>query len=151
MRYKKGIILAAGKGTRLSPSTKTISKPFLPVFDKPMIYYALSTLMNAGVKKVLFITREEDLVSFKKLFGNYGYPKGNLKGKKVIIFCTYGSPRFAVTTFFLNMPIRRLKRGVFFICGIKDVLYRRYFEVPFVSDDKRKKYLKDVENTATSL
>ena len=89
--------------------------------------------------------------TFKKLFGNYGYPKGNLKGKKVIIFCTYGSPRFAVTTFFLNMPIRRLKRGVFFICGIKDVLYRRYFEVPFVSDDKRKKYLKDVENTATSL
>ena len=74
--------------------------------------------------------------TFKKLFGNYGYPKGNLKGKKVIIFCTYGSPRFAVTTFFLNMPIRRLKRGVFFICGIKDVLYRRYFEVPFVSDEK---------------
>ena len=70
MRYKKGIILAAGKGTRLSPSTKTISKPFLPVFDKPMIYYALSTLMNAGVKKVLFVTRKEDLVSFKKLFGN---------------------------------------------------------------------------------
>ena len=70
MRYKKGIILAAGKGTRLSPSTKIISKPFLPVFDKPMIYYALSTLMNAGVKKVLFITREKDLESFKTLFGN---------------------------------------------------------------------------------
>ena len=69
MRYKKGIILAAGKGTRLSPSTKIISKPFLPVFDKPMIYYALSTLMNAGIKKVLFVTRKEDLVSFKKLFG----------------------------------------------------------------------------------
>ena len=56
-----------------------------------------------------------------------------------------------MTTFFLNMPIRRLKRGVFFICGIKAVLYRRYFEVPFVSDEKRKKYLKDVEHTATSL
>ena len=48
-------------------------------------------------------------------------------------------------------PIRRLKRGVFFICGIKDVLYRRYFEVPFVSEEKRKKYLKDVENTAASI
>ena len=70
MRYEKGIILAAGKGSRLSPSTKIISKPLLPVFDKPMVYYALSTLMNAGVKKVLFITREEDFVSFKKLFGN---------------------------------------------------------------------------------
>ena len=55
---------------------------------------------------------------FKHLVGNYGYPIGNLKDKKAIIFCTYGSPRLAITTFFLNLPIRRLKRGVFYICGI---------------------------------
>jgi len=68
-----------------------------------------------------------------------------LKGKKAIIFCTYGSPRFAVTTFFLNMPTKRLRRGVFNICGITDVIYKRYFAVPFVSDKKRQKYLKVVE------
>jgi len=70
MRYKKGIILAAGKGTRLAPTTKITSKSLLPIFDKPTIYYALSTLMAAGVKQVLFISRKEDLKSFKKIFGN---------------------------------------------------------------------------------
>ena len=88
---------------------------------------------------------------FKKLVGNYGYPIGNLRDKKAIIFCTYGSPRLAVTTFFLNLPIRRLKRGVFHMCGIYDITYRRYFAVPFVTDEKRKKFLEDVEKTATNL
>ena len=88
---------------------------------------------------------------FKKLVGNYGYPQGNLSGKKAVIFCTYGSPRFAVATFFLNMPVRRLKRGIFYICGIKDILYRRYFAVPFVSDKKRKEFLEDVKKTASNL
>ena len=89
--------------------------------------------------------------SFKKLVGNYGYPIGNLKDKKAIIFCTYGSPRLAITTFFLNLPIRRLKRGVFHICGIRKIDYRRYFAVPFVSAEKRKKFLDDVKNTANKL
>ena len=70
MRYKKGIILAAGKGSRLAPTTKVTSKPLLPIFDKPTIYYALSTLMAAGVKQVLFISRNEDLKVFKKMLGN---------------------------------------------------------------------------------
>jgi len=88
---------------------------------------------------------------FKKLFGNYGYPLGNLKGKKAVVFCTYGSPQFAVRTFFLNMPTKRLRRGVFNICGITDVTYRRYFAVPFVKDEKREKYLKDVKKTANNI
>ena len=88
---------------------------------------------------------------FKQLVGNYGYPIGNLKKKKAIIFCTYGSPRLAITTFFLNLPIRRLKRGVFHMCGIYDINYRRYFAVPFVSNEKRKKFLEDVKNTANKL
>ena len=58
------------------------------------------------------------------------------KDKKAIIFCTYGSPQFAVTTFFLNLPIRRLRRGVFNMCGIYNIVYRRYFAVPFVGDKK---------------
>ena len=89
--------------------------------------------------------------SFKKIFGNYGYPVGNLKGKKAIVFCTYGSPQFAIKTFFLNMPTKRLRRGVFNICGIRDVVYKRFFAVPFVADRKRKKFLRDVEKLATSL
>ena len=70
MKYKKGIIIAAGRGTRLTPATTIISKPLLPVFDKPMIYYALANLMEAGVREVLFISRKSDLKNFKDLFGN---------------------------------------------------------------------------------
>jgi NAD(P)H dehydrogenase (quinone) len=88
---------------------------------------------------------------FKQLWGNYGYPIGNLKDKKAIIFCTYGSPRLAITTFFLNLPIRRLKRGVFHMCGIYNINYRRYFAVPFVSDQKRKEFLNDVKKTALNV
>jgi NAD(P)H dehydrogenase (quinone) len=89
--------------------------------------------------------------TFKRLVGNYGYPIGKLKQKKAIIFCTYGSPRLAITTFFLNLPIRRLKRGVFHMCGIYNIIYRRYFAVPFVSDKKRKEFLEDVKKTAIDL
>ena len=53
--------------------------------------------------------------------------------------------------FFLNMPTKRLRRGVFNICGIKDVTYKRYFAVPFVTEEKRKKFLEDVKKTAETL
>ena len=66
----KGIILAAGKGTRLIPATIPASKPLLPLYDKPMVYYPLSVLMLAQIKDILIITRKEDLKSFKSLLGN---------------------------------------------------------------------------------
>ena len=69
MRFKKGIILAAGKGTRLFPSTEATPKPLLPLYDKPLLYYALSNLMSAGIKDILFISRKQDMQIFKKLFG----------------------------------------------------------------------------------
>lgn len=96
MKINKCIILAGGNATRLNPITFSISKHLLPIYNKPMIYYSISTVMKAGIRNFLIITKPQDLISYRKLLGD-----GRRFGIK-IIYKTQSKPRGLPDAFILG-------------------------------------------------
>ena len=135
-------------GKEVLDHRKRIEESNVIVLIAPIWNFRMPAIVEGWIDKVL---APPWAFRFKKIFGNYGYPIGNLIGKKAIVFCTYGSPQFAIRTFFLNMPTKRLRRGVFNICGITDVVYKRFFAVPFVSQQRRENFLEVVKKTALNI
>ena len=118
------------------------------VFIYPVFWFRAPAIFEGWIDRVFSVNFA---FKFKTVFGNWGRPVGLLPCKKAIIINTYGSPAIATKYFYLNIPFRRLKRGVLKMCGVKNIIRINFWSVPFVSDEKRKRYLKRVFKVATRL
>ena len=122
-RERKGIILAGGTGSRLYPLTRASSKQLLPVYDKPMIYYSLSTLMITGIREILIITTSEDQKKFKDLLGDGSQFGINLKYKYQKKPEGIGQAFIIAEEFINNSPVCLiLGDNIFYGQGLKKIL-----------------------------
>ena len=118
------------------------------VFIYPIFWFRGPAILEGWIDRVF---SPNFAFKYKTIIGYWGRSIGLLPCNKAIIINTYGSPAIATKYFYLNIPFRRLKRGVLKMCGVNNISRVNFWSVPFISDEKRRRYLKRLFNIAKGL